>query len=111
MDTNAFVERTRTMTRTEARNTLITAFPDRSICIEAKDWHYAGGDYGRPRDAVEFRVAILPGWEGSKCSQATAFTLEKAVELAVNWAPLIPDQQQVQSEADACFAEGELVTA
>jgi|SRR5882724_11223445 len=93
------------MTRYDAYSALRAAFPDRSICIQVDDWHYKEG-----HGEVIFSVSILPGWNGSECTQSKGKTLESAVQLTLDWKPLMPNPVQVAAEADEMFA-GPLATA
>lgn len=77
------------MTRSEAKATLIAAFPGRSVAINIDDRHHPGCDKYPSYERVEYRISVLPGYGGQACSQATASTLEHAVELAMDWIPLM----------------------
>lgn len=79
------------ITRSEAKRQLVAAFPGRSVMIGIADWHHTTYP-GTPispampeRDMVEYSVAIVPGYGAEKCSRATASTLDRAVELALDW--------------------------
>lgn len=43
------------MTRTEARQKLMRAFPGYAVCVRIEDWHY-----GKDNDGIKFTVCIQP---------------------------------------------------
>jgi hypothetical protein len=83
------------MTREQARELLIQAFPQRSVSIQVTDWHYAHG----ADDEVIYSVAVLPGWDGN-CSRESAPTLAEAVAKALAHATA-PDPGYSLSDSQA----------
>lgn len=91
------------MNRTEAKQRLMQAFPGRTVCITINDWHNEFST-GRSADHLEYKVSLLPGWDGSECTCTSAATLERSVQLALDWVPLIKEREVTAEEADEHFA-------
>ena len=89
------------MTRTEARQTLLDAFPGSSFKIGIDCWHHSHAN--PPCDDVEYCVTMFAPGVTDKCDQFQAKTLEGAVAMAIAQKPVpIPD-----AVLDEQFAEKE----
>lgn len=71
------------MLRSEAKAQVIKAAgPGRSVCLTVQDWHHVY-EPGRTGADVEYRVSVLPGVNGEKCSQWDGKSLAAVVADAV----------------------------
>lgn len=62
------------MTRSEAKRSLVMAFPGRSISIQISDWSHRR-ENGTRWDSHDYTAHILPGLDGSPCSRFEAQNL------------------------------------
>ncbi len=68
---------------TEALALLEREFPDHSLCVTIQSWRHRQ-ENGRSHDITTYTASVLPGWDGSKCNQATGRSVEEAVRLAIS---------------------------
>lgn len=67
------------MTRTEAKLLLRRSLQGRDFCLAVTEWCWASPEHGE----VEYRVSVLPGLDGTQCSQHKGKSLNEAVDAVV----------------------------
>lgn len=69
------------MTRTEARQRLLEAFPGHSFNITIASWHHTHTE--PPYDDVEYTITLFAPGVTDRCDQYSAKTLEGAIAVVL----------------------------